>query len=365
YRVAYLLPFLAAQSEGSAVPEKSRLALQFYAGAKIALEQLSKEEAMNLVVDVYDSQSSDADFQKLLTDPRLDKASVFIGPVRSSHVSSFAEWAKQRRKIVVSPETPTSDLTQQNPDFLQVSPSLRTHCEAIVRHVRKAHRSDAVTLVCKEKEADRLPYFQEANASIGGGGRFTEWVLPDASNTIAAADLKKYIKPGRTSVFILPTWSSQDFVNSFLRRLREAKGANEVEVYGMPQWKGFENIETEFFAANHVHITSASYVPYDAAEVKAFQQKFYDATGTIPDEDGFNGYDVTLFTGRMLARYGLAFPSQLSLEHFRGLHGDFQFLPVYKQGAADAAGAGSRPDYLENKFVHILKFDRYGFSPVP
>jgi ABC-type branched-subunit amino acid transport system substrate-binding protein len=361
YHIAYLLPFLSAQAEGNAVPEKSRMALQFYAGAKIALEQISREEKIHLVADVYDTQSSDADFQKLMADPRLDKPALFIGPVRNSHLAAFAEWAKPRRKIVISPESPTSDLTRQNPDFIQTSPSLRAHCEAIVRHIRKTHRSDAVTLVCKEKEADRLPYFQNANALIGGGGSFSEWVLPDATASFSGIDLKKYIKPGRTSVFVLPTWASQDFVNAFLRKLRESKGANHVEVYGMPQWRSFESIEPEFFSANNVHVTAGSHVQYAAQEVRDFQQKFYDATGTIPDNDGFNGYDVTLFTGRMLARYGLAFPEQLSLENYRGLHGEFRFAPVYSLGSADA---GTRqPDYLENTFVHILKFGPTGFVP--
>ncbi len=361
YHIAYLLPFLSSQAEGGVVPEKSRLAVQFYAGAKIALEQLSREEKINLVVDVYDTQSSDADFQKLMTDTRLEKASLFVGPVRNSHLSLFAEWAKQRRKILISPESSASELTKQNPDFIQIAPSLRSHCEGIVRYIRKTHRTDAVTLICKEKEADRLPYFQDANALVGGGGRFAELVLPDATASFSAIDLKKYMKPGRTSVFVLPTWASQDFVNGFLRKLRESKGANHVEVYGMPQWRSFESIEPEFFTANNVHITAASHVQYAAQDVKDFQQKFYDATGTIPDGDGFNGYDVTLFTGRMLARYGLSFPEQLSLENYRGLHGDFRFVPVYSPSSVDTGA--KQPDYLENTFVHILKFGPSGFLP--
>jgi len=363
YHIAYLLPFLSNQAEGATVPEKSRLAVQFYAGAKIALEQLSKEGKLNLVVDVYDTQSSDADFQKLLANPKLEKASVFIGPVRSSHIQTFAAWAKPRRKILISPESPTSDLTSQNPDFIQTNPSLRVHCEAIVRYIRKRHNADAVTLICKEKEADRLPYFQNANASIGGSGRFAELVLPDATASFVGVDLKKYFKPGRTAVFVLPTWASQDFVNAFLRKLRDVKGASRVEVYGMPQWRLFENIETEYFTANDVHITSASYINYGASDVKEFQQKFYDATGTIPDDNGFNGYDVTLFTGRMLAHYGLSFPERLTLESFRGLHGDFRFVSVFGTGAVD--DGRNLPDYLENAFIHILKFDRTGFAPVP
>jgi ABC-type branched-subunit amino acid transport system substrate-binding protein len=362
YHIAYLLPFLSAQSEGGSVPDKSRLALQFYAGAKIALEQISKEERINLVADVYDTQANDADFQKLMNNPRLEQASVFIGPVRSSHVQAFAEWAKQRRKILLSPEAPNADLTRENPDFIQFNPSLRAHCEAIARFVRKRHRAEAVTLVCKEKEADRLPYFQNANAALGGS-RMAELVLPDAATNFDKTDLKPYLKPGRTAVFVLPVWASQDFVMAFLRKLRNVKGNVAVEVYGMPQWRQFESIEPEYWQALNVHISAASYVDYGAQEVRDFQQRFYEATGTIPDEDGFNGYDITLFCGRMLARHGLSFPERLAgAAPYKNLHGWFGFAAAY--GASSSGELRYKADYQENTYLHILRFDKTGFVPV-
>jgi ABC-type branched-subunit amino acid transport system substrate-binding protein len=361
YHIAYLLPFLSNQMTGSEVPEKSRLGAQFYAGAKIALEQLSTETKIKLVADVWDTQANDSDFQKLMNNPRLEKANVFIGPVRSSHVEAFAVWTKARRKILISPESPSADLTTQNPDFLQINPSLRAHCEAITQHIRKANRPDAVTLVCKQKEADRLPYFQQANSVLGGSSQMNELLVPDEALNFDKIDLKKYLRAGRTSVFVLPTWASQDFVMAFLRKLKEVKGSNRVEVYGMPQWRGFEALDPEYLNSLNVHISSASWLDYSAQDVKEFQQKFYEATGTIPDEDGFNGYDVTMFTGKMLARYGLSFPERLDDGTATTLHGQFSFSKVFGSGAVD--DGRNTPDYWENTFVHILKFEKFGFVP--
>jgi ABC-type branched-subunit amino acid transport system substrate-binding protein len=360
YKIGLLLPFLTNQTAGNSVPERSSLALQFYAGAQIALQEISETEGINLVVDVYDTQANDADFLQLISNPRLSKADVFIGPVRSTHVEAFAKWTKENRKILISPETPSSDLTTQNPDFLQTNPSLRAHCEAITRYVLKNHRPDVVTLICKEKEADRLPYFQNANA---GSAAFSELKVPDATANFDKIDLKKYLKTGRTSVFILPTWASQDFVMAFLRKLKEVKGSAKVEVYGMPQWKNYESIEPEYLADLNVHVSSASYIDYSAQEVKDFQQKFYEATGTIPNDDAFNGYDVTLFAGKMLRRHGLSFPQNLDREAFQGLHGQFRFSEIFNSGNLD--DGRNQPDYLENTFVHILKFEKYGFVPAP
>ena len=365
YRLALLLPFLTDQFDpaGQTVPDKSSLALQFYAGASLALQQLSIEDGLNLAVDVFDTQINDADFQRLFSNPRLDKAQVVIGPIRSSHVGLMAGRIRQTHQILVSPESPNMDLTTGNPDFIQTNPSLRAHCSAIARYVLSHHRPDAVTLVCKQKESDRLPYFQQANSS--SGSRFAELIIPDDAVNFDNIDLRPYLKPGRTSVFILPVWASQDFVMAFLRKLHASRGANTVEVYGMPQWVNFENIDPEYFSEMNVHLSSADYVDRNAPEAHAFRQAFYDAYGTVPDDDAYNGYDVTLFTGKMLKKYGLSFPQRLASETaFTGLHTQFQFAKVVTSGMAPPKQDLNQYDYLENIFVHILKFQNYKFVPV-
>lgn len=364
YRLALLLPFLTDQADpgGTSVPEKSALALQFYGGATLALQRLS-EEGMNLSVEAFDTQVNDDDFQRLLSNPRLAKAQVVIGPVRPSHVSLMAERIRQTRQILISPESPTMGLTTQNPDFIQINPSLRAHCAAITQHILRRHRADAVVLVCKQKEADRLPYFQQANTP--GNIPFAELVLPDAATNFDNTDFKPYFKPGRTAVFVLPTWASQDFVMAFLRKLSAAKGSNTVEVYGMPQWRNFENIEPVYFSSLNVHITAASFVHRDTEAARAFRQAFYTAYGTVPDDNAYNGYDITMLTGNLLRRYGLSFPQRLPSERpIEGLRGKYQFSKTWSgTNMAPADNQLDAYDYLENTFVHILKFQNYRFSP--
>jgi len=370
YSLAILLPFLTDQAEADSriVPEKSDLALQFYGGASLALKKLSEEEGLNLTVDVLDTRVNDADFQRLLSNPRLSKAQVIIGPVRSTHVSLMAERIKQSRQILVSPESPNMELTSQNPDFVQINPSLRTHCNAIARYVLQRNNPEAITLVSKHRESDRLPYFQQANRA--GNKPFAELIVSDDLTSFDRIDLRPYLRSGRKAVFILPTWASQSFVMAFLQKLRSVKGSVDVEVYGMPQWQSFTSIEPEYFDELNVHISSAYYVDRNSAEARAFRQIFYDAYGTIPGEDAYKGYDVAMFTGRMLKRYGLSFPQQLAAaEPFTGMHTRFQFAKVYTTTEPGAVAGNNtdllgRYDYLENIFVHILKYRNYQFVPV-
>ncbi|MBK8555584.1 MAG: ABC transporter substrate-binding protein [Lewinellaceae bacterium] len=358
-----MMPFDAGQfdEETNAVPEKSEPAMQFYAGAQLALQQLSVENRVKLQVEFQDARGNDTDFRQLINSGKLDKAQVLIGPMRSSQVEMLAAATREKRQILVSPTTPVSTLTQANPDFIQINPSLKSHCVAITRFVRRYNEPANVVLVCKEKEAGRLPYFQEANAALGGGP-MKELILPDDATNFDKAALASYLKSGKTTTFIMPSWSSQDFVMSLLLKLNAIKGRNQVEVFGMPQWANFENIEPEYFRNLNVHLSSADYIDRNQPRIKDFEQLFFDTYGTVPTDDGFSGYDVTLFTGRMLARYGLSFPERLNTDNFEGLHAPYRFEAVRNNGFMDTGT--STYDYLENTHVLILRFDQNKFVPV-
>jgi hypothetical protein len=358
FRLAVMLPFLTNQLDSNVIPEKSKLAVQFYAGVQMALEKLSKEESMNLVVDVYDTKVNDSDFEALMRNPKVDLADVYIGPIRNSQVTAMAKKTRLNSKILISPETPNADLTNGNPNFIQINPSLQAHCEGIIRHILKKHTANQVVLVCKQKEKDRLAYFQNSNTSVT---KFAELIVPDATENFTNIDLKPYLKSTQSTIFVLPSWASQDFVFAFMRKLKVQKGKSNVVLYGMPQWMKYESIEPDYFKDLNVHLSAASFIDYEDENVKEFTQEFFATYRTIPNEDAYNGYDVMLYVGKMLKKYGTAFPSKMSKEQAITLQGKFNFGAVF---ATNPTGEHfDQSDYQENKFVHILKFENYKFVP--
>lgn len=369
YKVAVLLPFLTNQLDAVSgqIPEKSLAAAQYYGGMQVAFKSLSNKYGYpNLVVDVLDTQASDADFQKQLSNPRLTQAQVVIGPIRNSHITMLAERTKTNKQIVVSPESPTSELTTGNPGFVQTAPSLRAHCARIIQHLRseKKYTTSQIILVGKEKEADRFEYFQDANRSFGTG-TLTEVKVPDASTNFDKTDLKKYMRAGQTTAFVMPSWAGQDWIMAFLSRLKATKGSNRVEVYGMPQWADYEQIEPELLTALNVHISAADYIDHNLPEVQEFERSFYEMFGTLPNDDAFNGYDVVLFTAEMLKKYGLSFPEKMTASpaFYSTLRGGFYMRRVTSTPVGVDTGSPAAYDYIENIYVHILKFDQFGFRP--
>jgi Periplasmic binding protein len=358
FRLAVMLPFLTNQLDSNAIPEKSKLAVQFYAGVKLALDKLSREEGMNLVIDVYDTKVNDADFETLMRNPKVDLADVYIGPIRNSQVTAMAKKTRLTRKILISPETPNTDLTNGNPNFIQINPSLQAHCEGITRNIMKKHTANQVVLVCKQKEKDRLAYFQNANTS---STKFAELIVPDATENFTNIDLKPYLKSTQSTIFVLPSWASQDFIFAFMRKLKVQKGKSNVELYGMPQWLKYESIEPDYFKDLNVRVSSATFTDYEDTNVKEFTQEYFATYRMLPNDDAYNGYDIMLYVGKMLKKYGTAFPANMSKEQAITLQGKFNFDGVFTTNPTGEHFDQS--DYQENKFVHILKFENYKFVP--
>lgn len=366
YRVAVLLPFLTKETniELDGAAGKSELALQYYGGMQLAFQDISASGIYpHLTVDVLDTQASDGDFKQLLTDSRLKRAQIIIGPVRNSHITLLAEQTKSTNQIVISPESPASELTTSNPGFIQTTPALRAHCARIVQYLRKEKKylPSQIVLVGKEKESDRFSYFQEVNQNMGGA-TLTEVIVPDAATNFDKIDLKRYLRPGQTTAFVVPSWAGQDWIMAFLSRLKAVKGQNKVEVFGMPQWVDYELLDPDLLEALQVHISASGYIDRTSAEVQDFERRFYEIFGTLPDDNAYNGYDVVRFMADMLHQYGLSFPEKAGAasSFYATLRGGFYLRQVKGDHPLDSRDY----DYVENIYVQILRYSRFAFRPI-
>jgi len=371
YNVAVMLPFMSDKfnTNNGRIYDKSKTAINFYGGMELAFQELERE-GLSLNVNVLDTKASEATTASLLRGSELANAHLIIGPVRKGNVKKTAEYAKMNKKVLVSPLSPSTGLSPNNPFYLQVSPSLKSHCEAITRHALKNYDADQIVLVCRNSSAEtrRLKYFQDARYLVPGGGgqSFKEFIIPDVPSEFKAIDPSSYLHPTKETVFIVPSWSSESFINSLLRVIRIAKNSNiesrkDVIVYGMPKWQEYEKISFDYYEDLNVHISSSYYMDPTSPDVQGFKQRYFDMYGAIPDENAYIGYDIMLYFGKMLKKHGDQFQKKIDQEIEQYLHTRFEFVPL----APKSFQAGSERydvDQYENKHVNILEFREFYFQ---
>jgi hypothetical protein len=352
YSMAVLLPFNTAQFTEGANPPKAQFALDFYAGVKLALDSFANQPS-NLTVNVMDSRG---DFNSVATRYEVTKADLILGPIDRAEVVSAMAFSTRNKIPVVSPYFPTGDVESGNPYFMQVKPSLKTHCFNIVSHITSHFPNSQIVIAARSKdnETARFTYFDEANKAFSAG-QFEEWRIENE----LVMNPEPYIAQSGTTVFVVPSWN-EAFVASFLKKINASPRRGQVVVYGMPQWQDFTGLNS-LYEATKVHISSSTFIDATSPDVKHFRSKFLSKYGKLPNSDAFLGYDCALYFGKMLMQYGSSFPEFLNREQQSVLHTKFYFNPVYRNMPV-SDDLGSNISKNENGYVNILRFQGGGFK---
>ena len=366
YNITFLLPFLNNQFDRiRGIPDdKSMLALNYYYGAKLALNELSKE-GLNLTVNVYDTQASESITESLLNSPTVAQSNLIIGPAKKENVKKVAQYSRKNGITMFSPFNASSAMGTDNPFYVQIRPTLATHAKTIMEHALKHYQPEQITLVVRDKgvEKKRLNLFQAhypLNTGIDSTGKFKELILPGDLRALSEFDLMSTIKQDMETVFIVPSWSNESFIYSFLRQIRVVKGLNSVVVYGMPQWTSYERISYDYFEALDVHVSSEFFVDKESSSVKSFQTRFFDSYGFIPSDNAYKGYDQMLFLGRRLKNDGTFWQKNRKPELGSITLTEFSLAPVTKRQIPDPL-EGYPMDRFESQKVSILEFKDYRF----
>ncbi|MEL7118945.1 MAG: ABC transporter substrate-binding protein [Bacteroidota bacterium] len=371
YQISLMMPFLSSRfdpisTDFGKVPSWS---IHYYSGVKLALEQLQLEN-ISLKLKVLDSEGSQSTVQQLLdNDPIVKASDLIIGPYRRDNIKLVADFAKNNQITMISPYSASSNLTNENPNFIQVSPSLKSHCEAIMKFVRSRFSPSKISIIHQDNDQKRnaTGYFQEANKIYSGSTLapdLSTFVIPDDRLPTSGDIDFEALLGGKDSVaIIIPAWTGRDenFVYTLMTQIDLNKDQYQyVEVYGLPQWEDYSTIDLDYFEKLNVTISSNAFIDKGDEEIKEFRRDYYDRFGSLATLEAYLGYDIMLFAGRMLNKYGNKFQYHIEKEQPQYLHTRFEFE---RSVSTPTISAENLPIQLfENKYVNMLQFRNYRFQ---
>ena len=334
--------------------------LHYYAGTKLALEQL-ENEGIRIDVDVYDAESGS--FNRKLQDSR--KSDVIIGPRDRNQLANTASYGQTNEVPVISPWLSSSKLAKDNPYYIQLIPSVRDHYDRLVEHVKENYPDDQVYLLGRKINRDlaTMRYLQNAGAALNEDGEafpFNELYLNEDSLKTGVEAYQNVFLEDKTTVFILPNYSfsdDEDFVYNCVRKLNAEKGLNKVILYGMPILLESEKVKFEHYTNLNMRIVRSSFVDKDDPVVSEFRKLYFDRYNDFPSEEAFKGYDIMLYVGRSLFNYGTGFYNYLDRSKSNLVHTSFDIQPVYDP----KDDAFKNIQYLQNKHLYVLSFEDFKF----
>ncbi len=365
YGVDFILPFLSDRySEGtSSLDPNSLWALHFYSGAEMAMDEV-REDNIAFDVRVQDSRANTQQVESILGSPEYLRSQLIIGPYLKDDVSLVAEAVRGQEKVLISPYSAATGISEGNSNYVQVNPTLETHLRQLFGHAYRTQGADRIVLVAPAGERGRLAYFQDEYRLLTGeedGEPLEEMIISGE-----VPDLSRYLE-GRRTVFMVPVYQDEAFVANFLRQAYQATRAengDNIAVYGLPQWANFERLNAEFVEGTNVHISSSIFIDPLDPQVREFRRKFYDRYAALPRDEAYIGYDVTRYFMQMIARYGTRFQFQLQDHPETLMHTSFRFAPVAVLPADASNVEEAVIDRFENTFVNILRYSDFAYKRV-
>lgn len=367
YKMSLLVPFYAIRYQNISDPidARGRRFIQFYAGARLAIDDLMSE-GFRVDLNVYDTEESNAKMQEILDDPAVRSSDLLIGAYRRSNIEALAAFSNKYKLPVVSPWIPAFDQGVDAPLMIQTTPGLEAHAHAIFAHIHDALHQPRVYLVGRDErtEMNRLERFRDAYLAAGlNPDSLSMLLIDDRTSDLHETDMTEIFMDTAQAVFVIPYYSrsDEDFVNNVLRKIHAERLDKNVFVYGLPQWMSFSNVNYDYFESLKVHVSTISFTDKYNPRFDSFQTRFFTRYGIVPEEPAFRGYDLVYYFGKALHMYGTHFIPELTGTKHGGLNLGFDLDPVYLEGPDRSAGR-QKPRYIENRGIRILQFSQLQFQ---
>jgi ABC-type branched-subunit amino acid transport system substrate-binding protein len=320
--------------------------LEFYNGVMMAIDSLNAE-GVNAEVLIYDSKQSESAIQEILSKPELEGVSLIIASFNNrNEIKALADFALSRKIALISETYPNDGGVTENPYFVLVNSTLRTHIDALYKYLQRFHSTDHLIWI-KRKGAleDMIQSFftelQKKTPSLALRIKTVEMV-----DSLNQQTLLTSLDSNRNNVLICGSLN-EPFGTAIVKTLADNKDYKGT-VIGMPTWDGFKDLAKPEYKGIEIIYSSPYHFPRTDKIAISISNKYRNKFQARPSDQVFKGFESMYHFSKLLIKHKEAFLNNLSNKSFK-VFNEFDIQPIrFKRD-------NPIPDYLENKKIYILK----------
>ncbi len=290
YEVALFLP-LNLDSTTSYNRFVSGAALDYYMGAKLALDSLS-HLGLNAVFHVYDYESANENLTMILTKPELLSMDIIFAPLQQREAEIVSAFARKNDITVAFPVSMKESELIGNPNAICLSPSTANLMDQLAWSVHRHFVNQTVVLIKGESEVDKktdqlfLTAFRNVPSSV-------------SKAKIIEATWKNYQQYEFMNDEIIYMVLSTDKAK-VLPLLEKYKSNEKVHVYGLKEWLEWKEVSGTIANKYAFTYASPSYFSYHSPSVMTFHKKYRKTYSADVSRMSCLGFDATLMICRQL-----------------------------------------------------------------
>lgn len=310
--------FLPFQAGGN----PNRMALDFYAGALLAVKDLEKE-GIHTLLRVSDTRAAGWDPAR-----EARGCDLALGPIDEAELSAALDSLKGAVPVISPLDSKTSSLLETHQNLILAPGTGTAQYEEIARWANEDNEVEGKILVVSDKYTGE-PAAEAIPSAFKNLGKPYSILSYDTSEVEEV--FKTYMDSMSrfdTNRIILAS-ERKEFINDVLRNLEIVQGKRyKIVLYGPQKLRSLES-EISVYHQMDLHCTANYYVDYNDPAVKAFLLEYRALYNTEPNQFAFHGYDLAKYFITLVSRHGKAWPHFISQEKGKGLHTDF----LYREGS--------------------------------
>lgn len=322
--IALLLPFQLHQANQQAPsPEdirRSALALDFYQGFKLGLDELAAR-GHDFRVNVLDTRDNVSENTRIAKLQEVQEAALVVGPVFPQEIKAFGQHAGLHNAVQISPLAASMPSEFNNPSLVTVTAPIVAHITALAQQVAQQYKAgDAVIMYNVPDESSR----QFLNPLKSEIQKLKRGISISEVNEIE--ELENSVQVAGNNIVICGT-TNKFQIAPLLAHLNRLKTdfSLDIQLYGHPNWDKIDFDSRDGLSNFNTRITSSYFIDHRSSAVRKFDQTYQQEFGIEPTEFAYKGYDAACYFGSLLAKYGMDYKAYITKETYDGLHNTFQF----------------------------------------
>lgn len=357
YDIEVIFPFDAASLSEDLSDSDNRF-INYYGGMMMAFDILNNQ-GKRFNINVRDAGSRSSSVGGKLSSWADAETDLIVAPFHKKQVEEVAKYGKQKEIPVVSPWLVSSSIAKENPYYIKLMPDITDYYYAIVDDVTQRYTPEQVVIIGDNTDQKKMTYVQNLCKALykerGYDQGVEEFIVDQDSLANGELAFDHIYQREQPLVVIIPNYSSSDekLIYNSVRRLSIEKGEQEVIVYGMPILLSSDRMEYDYFKTLNMCVARSKYVDQKNDRVIAFKSDYLARFGAIPTEDAYEGYDMMMYIGENLWKYGKNFQYHLDTKSDYYLQSAFD---VQVERPKDAGEDFTKVDYFVNKNIDIIRF---------
>jgi hypothetical protein len=318
--------------------------LDFYSGVMMAIDSLQKENA-NIEVWIYDTHKASQSIEQLTAQMQSMNFSLIVASIsNSTEQRALTSFSAKNSIPVISATFPNDIYLENNPFFIMVNPTWKTHIQAVYNYLAGNYRGKKIVFFTRRGSLEDRIAEEFRTLNTRRTLNFSTVILRD---NFSAADVLSHLD-STTQNIILCGSLYEGFGQALIKVLNDNGEIYSSTVAGMPTWNGMDG--TTGLASDKIQIVITT--PYNYVQGGAFidsiSANYMRAYYSKPSDMVYKGYETIYHFVKLLLANPASFINNVSRDDYK-VSNDYNFEPVR------LTQTSFLPDYLENKKLYYIK----------